>query len=734
MISWVPACWTGADGARRSSRYRASPAAPIVYLRLPTHGHEAAYDDDGPLRPGDPGLLVLFRPARGGAGQEPDEVHPDGRRGHATGRAGRRRHRAGPDIPLGAWANHETRLLGSLDPKDGYKLAVEVDNITGGINSVRLLDYTESVTDHAPVLVLAAPDPDPDHNVLRPYATVAITLNGIRYGPTRNDISRFNPDAEKRQDKDNPWERLTPAGADGPFTWTVISTTRDEIRLRHTFGANGTLQAQIDKVFRLRSKGTYDIEITHEIHNMTDGPLVVSIDQLGPTDLADDSFQTDPRGFTGVKYVTAHQYIDSGHPVFFGRLAVQKAGELPKPFGDFQGTDHLVWLAASNRFFTAIMRPLPRGLTFATEPIDPVGAIPVIDYLGAVQLEQVMEKAVPRKTEPDRTVGVALAGREITLAPKASTTLGLITYIGPKKHDILEGDLAANPKSEKDDRYHYALYHYSSIIRFNQSTCCFLYSFLTFDWLAYALLWLLDALHVITFGNYGIAIMLLVIVVRLLMHPLTRYSQVSMAKMQRSMAAIQPEIDRVKKKYEKDKSRQQQELMKVYKDHNVNPAGGIMGCLPMLLQMPIWIALYSGLAAEINLRHAPFISGWINDLSNPDAVLPIPPRPIGHPLFTMPLLGDIYGLNLLPLLLGLVFFIQMRMTAKIMPVSGNDQQAQTQKISQWMIMLFPVFLYNAPSGLNLYIFASTLGGLFDSWLVRRHLREQGLLPAPAPAK
>ncbi|MEI8198383.1 MAG: YidC/Oxa1 family membrane protein insertase, partial [Phycisphaerae bacterium] len=270
-----------------------------------------------------------------------------------------------------------------------------------------------------------------------------------------------------------------------------------------------------------------------------------------------------------------------------------------------------------------------------------------------------------------------------------------------------------------------ALYQYGGIIQFGTGMC----AWMTSSALATFILWVLDLTHsYITLGNYGLAIILLVIVVRLLLHPLTRYSQVNMAVMQKKMAAIQPEIDRVKKKYAKDKTQQQAALMQVYKDKKVNPAGGIMGCLPMLLQMPIWIALYSGLAVDIDLRHASFITGWIDDLSNPDTVLQT------QTSFHMPVLGlthnglPFIALNVLPILLGIVFFIQMRIQSKTMPKPADEQQAQTQKISQYMILLFPLFLYNAPSGLNLYIFASTAGGIFDTWLVRRHMRAKGMLP------
>jgi membrane protein insertase Oxa1/YidC/SpoIIIJ len=90
--------------------------------------------------------------------------------------------------------------------------------------------------------------------------------------------------------------------------------------------------------------------------------------------------------------------------------------------------------------------------------------------------------------------------------------------------------------------------------------------------------------------------------------------------------------------------------------------------------------------------------------------------------------GPLNGVNLLPILLAVVFFLQQRMQQKTMPKPTDETQANTQMISQYMILLFPFFLYLAPSGLNLYIFASTTGGIVDTWFVRRHLRATGILP------
>jgi YidC/Oxa1 family membrane protein insertase len=319
--------------------------------------------------------------------------------------------------------------------------------------------------------------------------------------------------------------------------------------------------------------------------------------------------------------------------------------------------------------------------------------------------------------------GLRLNGASVDVAAKSITAMPLAVFFGPKKADLLKGDVHGAAGTEALARN---IYGYNKLIQFNQSGC-FLYSACTFDFLGDLLVWMLNHLRdYVTFGNYGLAIILLVIIIRALLHPLTRASQVNMATMGKKMKDIQPLIEANKKKYAKDKTKLNEEMMRIYKEHNVNPAGGLMGCLPMVIQMPIWIAMWSALRTDIDLRHAVFIPGWINDLSAPDMTW-IFAAPIHVPFVGW----EITALNILPLLLGIVFFLQMKVQTASQPKPADDQQAQMQKMSQYMVLIVPLFLYSQPSGLNLYYFASTLGGLVDTYFVRKTLKRKGILPASA---
>ncbi len=237
----------------------------------------------------------------------------------------------------------------------------------------------------------------------------------------------------------------------------------------------------------------------------------------------------------------------------------------------------------------------------------------------------------------------------------------------------------------------------------------------TFEWLVRFLVVLLTGMHWIfggsLHGDWGLAIIALVLIVRLLLHPITKKSQVSMSK----MSKMGPEIERLKKKFADNKEELNKAMMEVYKEQGFTP---ILGCLPMLLQMPIWIALWQCLQGTFELRHAPFLWGftWIKDLAQPDRLLYFPNHPISF-FFIY-----IDALNLLPILMAVVFYVQQKMTPQ--PAASSPEQAQQQKMMQWMSLLFPVLLYPGPSGLNLYILTSTAIGIWESKRVRDHIKEQ----------
>ena len=190
--------------------------------------------------------------------------------------------------------------------------------------------------------------------------------------------------------------------------------------------------------------------------------------------------------------------------------------------------------------------------------------------------------------------------------------------------------------------------------------------------------------------NYGVAIMLLTVIIRIVFWPLTHKSSQSMKR----MAELQPLVKELQEKYKKDPQRMQAEMMRLYKEHKVNP---VAGCLPMLIQIPIFFSLFMVLRSAIELRFAPFL--WISDLSEPENLL------VG-------LIG--FPLNILPLLMAGTMYWQQKIT----PTAGDPQQAKMMRVMMTGMMLF--FLYTYASGLALYWTTQNLLMIVQQyWMMRK---------------
>ncbi len=199
-----------------------------------------------------------------------------------------------------------------------------------------------------------------------------------------------------------------------------------------------------------------------------------------------------------------------------------------------------------------------------------------------------------------------------------------------------------------------------------------------FSIIAVPLFWILKLFYKVT-GNYGWAIVLLTIIVRIPFIPLVNKSQKSMKKMQE----IQPRMAEIREKFKKDPQRMQREMMELYKTHKVNPVGG---CLPILLQIPVFFALYKILLIAIELRSAPFML-WIKDLSAPDTLF-------GHIPSTIPLIGG-FAIGPLPILMGITMVILQKMTPSSLDPAQN-------KMMMFMPVVFTFMFLNFASGLVVY--------------------------------
>lgn len=302
----------------------------------------------------------------------------------------------------------------------------------------------------------------------------------------------------------------------------------------------------------------------------------------------------------------------------------------------YEALDNVKWGGLLKKYFTMLVRP---------ENWEPVS----------------YQASMPTET----TMMATMRMKPITLAPGAVTNKSLVVYVGPQRREPLK-NLGFDSLATR------GFFGFFKGIIF--SSLQFFYNYT---------------------HNYGWAIILVTIVIKLLFTPLTHISFENMKKMQ----AIQPKLKSLQERHKKDPATLNKEMMALYKRNKVNP---MMGCLPMLLQIPIFIAFYQGLAEAIELKGAPWIL-WVTDLSQPDRLFMLP--------FEIPFLGN--GFNVLPLLMIGSMVWQQKLTPT---PSTSPEQA---KMMQFMPIIFGVLFYNMPSGLVLYWFVNNVLSIVHQVFVKR---------------
>jgi len=445
---------------------------------------------------------------------------------------------------------------------------------------------------------------------------------------------------------------------------------------------------KLTKTYSLR-QGDYTVYVSLKLANLSSVPLKVSLDQAGPTGLPEEAVRGEKRQVMYGQYVSEDQKVRVRFktPKDLRALAPGKEIVLGSTRGG-QDSPPVLWVGASNKYFASMMYPLPAQA-------DKLAA----DQLPGKFYVEAVEESGGSKTY---ATGVRLTGLDIA----AGGTLGDVNFevfVGPKKRDLF---------SDSGAPHYREIYHklgFLGTIEFG--ACC------TWAPLSLGMMWLLQSFSTVTFGNYGLAIIVLVFLVRLVLHPLTKKGQVAMMKMQK----LAPQAQKLKEKYGDDKEALNREMMQFYRQQG---PGQLLGCLPMILQMPIWVALFTALSASIELRHAGFLPFWITDLSAPDAIWS------WSAAHSLPLVG--HTLNLLPLLLTVAMFLQAKMTPTMAQVAATPEQQRQQKMMQYLMPIMMLFVfYPMPSGLTLYIMASTFAGVLEQKVIRDHMKAREAAAAAA---
>lgn len=436
----------------------------------------------------------------------------------------------------------------------------------------------------------------------------------------------------------------------------------------------GESMLKLTKTYKV-SRNSYLLDCDITIENLAPTEQKVSFNLTGPGGLGREAFGQDVRkvvaGFRDSNGQILSVRLDKGG---LHKAKTPEDRRLTKPGGNF------LWAAVVNKYFAAIVVPVPdEGKNYCDWVTERTGRLYNPDG--------------DRKADSgDETVGLDLKIATSTLAAEASKTYRFQLYIGPKDKSVFD----------KNERYRELGFVHT--IDF-MGCCCpaWVINPLAFGILA-IMKWMFRFIP-----NYGVVIIILVFLMRLVLHPVTKKSQVSMSK----MSKLAPRAEEIKKKYANNKPEMNKQMMALYREQGASP---IMGMLPMMVQMPIWIALWSAVYASIDLRGAAFLPFWITDLSAPDALF-------RFPAFTLPLFGTLDSFNLLPILMGVAFYLQQKLMPS--PAAANPQAAQQQKMMQIMLpLMFPLMLYKGPSGVNLYIMASTFAGVIEQQVIRKHIQEK----------
>lgn len=268
----------------------------------------------------------------------------------------------------------------------------------------------------------------------------------------------------------------------------------------------------------------------------------------------------------------------------------------------------------------------------------------------------------------------------VTIAPGSSQTASSMLFAGAKQTALVDG------YEEK-----LGIYNFELLIDWGW-----------FHFMTKPLFYALDFFYN-TIGNFGVAILIVTVLVKLAFFPLANKSYVSMSKMKK----LQPEMLRIRERFQDDRMKQQQEMMALYKKEKVSP---VSGCLPMLIQIPVFFALYKVLYITIETRHAPFF-GWIQDLSAPD------PTSLFNLFGLLPFnVPEFMMIGIWPLLMGVSMFVQMRLN----PTPADPIQ---QKIFTWMPVIFTFMLARFSAGLVIYWTWNNSLSILQQWVI---MRRQGV--------
>lgn len=466
------------------------------------------------------------------------------------------------------------------------------------------------------------------------------------------------------------WRVVEVTPAEAPHTRVVFELEQAELRIRKVYELR---RVSSDPAAERPEADAYALKFDIELANLSDEERTVRYTLQGPTGVPLENLDNTTKyrdvvaGFLSSPTAVNHQLMTAD------KIADGKTEEWQRP---------VQYVGLDTQYFAALI--CPQGDPFAQPPFDSIR-------------QKLLER--DRALAIASQVGIELTSVPLTLPPGTADAAG-----EPARHSFT---LFAGPKSDEvlpaqADQ----MIDFGSFFGMGRRLISF-----TGRKLMKLLVWLQGLT-----GSWGLAIIGLVLMVRAAMLPISIQQARNAARMQE----LAPKMAVIKEKYKDDPTQQMKEMHQLYRQHNVKPFQ--LGCLPALLQMPIFIGLYGCLNHAVALRLEPFL--YFDNLAAPDNLAPLP--------FMIPWLGW-KQLNLLPVIVYGLFMLQNKLFA---PPPMNDEQAQQMKMMNYMMVIMLVMFYKVPAGLCLYFIVSSLWGITEKLLLPKKqplaVAGGGALPADEP--
>jgi YidC/Oxa1 family membrane protein insertase len=560
-------------------------------------------------------------------------------------------------------------VLGS-DVKDGdYKFKLELTSKGASIAKAILSEYDDRDPDDPKPLILLSPIDAGQGKTVYSFASGNLDLLDINRRYSLSDIDWKTGEVVSALDGT---QSVT-------FEVSLGQTTRTEgVKLVKSEAL------KITKTYSIKPN-SYDVDCDIKIENLSPNEVNARFDFQGPAGINREDARSDSRNIT-TAFITAENKLESVKTMAIKLRKPTKIRntEKLKLTHKKAGPDFL-WAASTNKYFAAILRPISSNNDATLKSL----RLSLAEYYDP--------EIYAEKPDGNENVSFKVKAENVKLGTAESgdnvLDLKMGIYIGPKDNDIFKN----NPTYKELGFFHTIAF---------RGCCCPEAMIRT---LAFGIMWLMNILY-IGVHNYGVVIIILVFLVRLMLHPITKKSQVSMMRLQK----VGPKMEEIKKKYANNPTEMRKKSAEVYREAGANP---VMGILPMFLQMPIWIALWTAVNMSINIRGQAFLPFWITDLSAPDHLFRFPGG------FNVPFFGEYF--NLLPILMGVVMFLQQKLMPHNTSAQTNPQAAQQQKMMMIMMpLMFPLMLYKGPSGVNLYILSSITAGVVEQMVTRKHIKEK----------